>query len=318
MKATEFALILRQQQRQHPGNDMSPAITVPSNGADSDDVSVLSFDASYTGSVHSSVGQTRFDPMIVSRKMKNDSVPRQPARRRQLPMPSSEQQDELHNNCSAHSQYSSSSSFTISDKLDRFLGMVNQLGLQISEMKAQETMNNRSSPLDVQEQIEMLRLQLEQERQLRENIQEELTIERDISVTARAELALKEVMTGMKQNIEVIQAQKAQRYKAARESMLDELMTSDKRLKKKSSSSTSNSDGKKRKNNKKSKSKSSSSYCYTIPELESVSSEFDSLSSSRKSDDCSSHSSLSSSSRGKKSSSRRKPSERRDERRFLF
>lgn len=269
-----------------------------------DGVSVLSFDVTTTDadSLYFDSVDTRFETPS-SPGTKSDSTPQRPARslsRRASYAMTVEPPLEV-----AQSKYDYPGTPTrrppvsySANKLDEFLQIVNHLGDQISEIKDKEAKSASAAADDVQEQLQMLRQQLEEERRLRQRIEEKLIIERDVSSTAKAELALKEVVEGMRLNMARVQqqnriAQQQQLHgtrlsfppKSNGSEMGEEIMACVQSGRKKSCRKTG---GKHRRKSTSCKSNS----CYTIPELQSVGSEF-SMGSSLQSDTSVSQSSLS-------------------------
>ena len=186
----------------------------------------------------------------------------------------------------------SSSKESVSFQLDSLLDMVNNLGVQLSDMHKP----NQSSESQAQEEIRLLREQLEEERRARENIEKKLTVERDIATTIRAQLALKTAVNAMTQHVQLIQQDRRETTRA-REALMDVVgEIGEGRWKPISYHSRQHATSRSTSQSKKT---SQNSTCYTIPELESVPSDYDSSSLSRSSS--SSHGSAPASTKGRKS-----------------
>lgn len=235
-----------------------------------DDVSLLSMDQSVP-STNASTNDLRFGTS--SHVKKYDVTPKPPRRRFGS--------NDSVNKASTHTSSTSGSWCTIptnhnddsvSHQLESLLGMVNNLGMQLSAMQGA----NQTPDVNAQEDIRLLRQQLDEERRARESAERKLVVERDISMTVKAELALTNVMNSMKQNVQVIQDQK--KTTRARRALLDIVDEFGEGGWLPSSCAF-----QRELDTRKSITAVQNSTCYTIPELESVETDFDSSSLSRES-----------------------------------
>ena len=229
-----------------------------------DDVSVLSFDTSYnsvaSSSSSSSSSSSRFES---SRSQVADVTPRRPVRH--LPSPDSFRRYSMPASTSPQALHISSPGRPTKEpgatELDGYIGIVNKLGDKLNELKEQGTDSEKE--IQLQEEIRRLQQQLEEERRVRANVEAKLVLERDISATAKAELELKNVMAGMRENIDLIQDHK--QTSRARRALMDVVGKFD--GKRKAKSKRGSDKGRSSRRN----STASNSICYTIPELEPIS-----------------------------------------------
>mmetsp|Transcript_12010 Transcript_12010/g.22969 ORF Transcript_12010/g.22969 Transcript_12010/m.22969 type:complete len:382 (-) Transcript_12010:639-1784(-) len=166
----------------------------------------------------------------------------------------------------------SSSKDSVSLQLDSILGMVNNLGMQLSAIQRP----NQSPEIQTNEEIRLLRQQLEEERRARQNIEKKLTVERDVATTIKAQLALKNAVNAMTEHIQLIQQDQRETARA-RQALMDVVGEfGEGRWRPISYQSLAHNAGR-----NKSKKATRNSICYTIPELEAIPSEYDSSSVSR-------------------------------------
>ena len=192
----------------------SPEITF--SAPEEDEVSLLSYDASYAtiecGSAAS--GSSRFDS---SPGQNSDEVPKQPVRRRPT-LTSTCHVTNLDNDSSAAE---SGAEESMDSKLDGVLGIVDQLGKQLGELKRHNTdCSLLVAELEAQKEIKQLRERLEQKRMARESIEaEKITLKEDICMTTKAQLALKNLVQAWGEDLDVIQDQ--EKTANAKQSLLE-------------------------------------------------------------------------------------------------
>lgn len=217
------------------------SFVVVSTQTNDDDVSLLSFDATYANEQmflkrpQNDPGTDRFSGS--NRSQPNDVLPKRPSRQdsdsdkinefKLQSIVASRASDSKTNPGLEERSRDSSSRSTLetattifstdssNDQLGHVVELIEKLGRQASVGDV-PCDSNSSNTLGSEEEINMLRYQLEQERRQRENVELELSLQKDFTCTAKAELALKKVVNDMQENLRLIQDKK-EANKARRE-----------------------------------------------------------------------------------------------------